>query len=122
MIIKPIRSDSDYRSALQRVDELMDAVPGIPEGEELDVLATLVEAYEERHVPIESPDPVEFIKNVLLFRGESQVDLARLLGSRPRASEILNRKRKLTLGQVRQIAVGWQVPADPLVRDYDLDQ
>ncbi len=122
MIIKPIRSDSDYRSALQRVDELMDAVPGTPEGEELDVLATLVEAYEERHVPIESPDPVEFIKNVLLFRGESQVDLARLLGSRPRASEILNRKRKLTLGQVRQIAVGWQVPADPLVRDYDLDQ
>ena len=120
MNIKPIRTDADYQAALVRIDALMDAEAGTAEGDELDVLATLVVAYEEKHFPIEEPDPVEFIKNMLEFRGEDQSALALLLRSRPRASEILNRKRKLTLSQVRRISNAWGVPTDPLVRDYEL--
>ena len=98
----------------------MDAKPGAPEGDELDILSTLVEAYEEKHYPIESPDPIEFIKNVMEFQGVDQSGFARILNSRPRASEILNRRRQLTLNQIRQITVAWKVPADPLIKEYKL--
>jgi HTH-type transcriptional regulator/antitoxin HigA len=120
MNIKPIHSEADYLESLARVDALMDAKPGTPEGDELDILVTLVQAYEESHFPIDAPDPVEFIKNVMDFLGLDQAEFARLLKSRPRASEILNRRRQLTLGQIRQIASAWKVPADPLIRKYEL--
>ena len=113
MNIKPIHSEAAYVASLNRIDALMDANPGTPEGDELDILVTLVEVYEKRHYPIEAPDPVEFIKNVMEFLGIDQAGLGKLLKSRPRASEILNRRRQLTLGQIRQISSAWNVPADP---------
>lgn len=122
MDIKPIHTTADYEYSLSRIESLMNAEPGTPEGDELDILVTLVEAYEEKHFPISAPDPVEFIKNVMEFRGEDQAALARILNSRPRASEILNRQRRLTLNQIRQIATAWNVPADPLIEDYELGQ
>jgi len=120
MNIKPIHSEADYVESLTRIEALMDAKPGTPEGDELDILATLVEAYEEKYFPIEAPDPVEFIKNVMEFLGVDQAGFARILNSRPRASEILNRRRQLTLNQIRQITVAWKVPADPLIKEYKL--
>jgi HTH-type transcriptional regulator/antitoxin HigA len=105
MNIRPIHSEADYVESLTRIEALMDAKPGTPEGDELDILATLVEAYEEKHFPIESPNPVEYIKNVMEFLGVDQTGFARILESRPRASEILNRRRPLTLKQIRQISV-----------------
>ena len=120
MNIKPIHSESDYLESLTRIDALMDAKPGTPEGDELDILVTLVQAYEENHFPIDAPDPVEFIKNVMDFLGLDQAELASLLQSRPRASEILNRRRQLTLSQIRRITSAWKVPADPLIRKYEL--
>ena len=120
MNIKPIHSETDYLESLTRVDALMDANPGTPEGDELEILVTLVQAYEENHFPIGAPDPVEFIKNVMDFLGLDQAEFARLLQSRPRASEILNRRRQLTLGQIRKITSAWNVPADPLIRKYEL--
>jgi HTH-type transcriptional regulator/antitoxin HigA len=120
MNIKPIHSEDDYVESLARIDALMDAKPGTPQGDELDILATLVEAYEESRYPVEAPDPVEFIKNVMEFLGLDQAELGRLLQSRPRASEILNRRRQLTLNQIRQITTAWKVPADPLIREYEL--
>lgn len=120
MNIKPIHSEADYIESLTRIDALMDAKLGTHEGDELDILATLVEVYEEKHFPIEAPDPVEFIKNVMEFLGIDQAGFGRLLQSRPRASEILNRRRQLTLNQIRQITIAWKVPADPLIKEYEL--
>jgi len=120
MIIKPIHSDADHLAALDRIEALMDAEPGTPEGDELDILATLVEVYEQRHFPMETPNPVEFIKNVMEFQGIDQAEFGRLLRSRSRASEILNRRRPLSLSQIRQITNAWKVPADPLIREYEL--
>lgn len=120
MNIKPIHSEADYVESFTRIDALMDAKPGTPEGDELDILATLVEAYEEKHFPIEAPDPVEFIKNVMEFLGIDQAGFGRLLQSRSRASEILNRRRQLTLNQIRKITIAWKVPADPLIKEYEL--
>lgn len=120
MIIKPIHSEADHAAALDRIEALMDAEAGTPEGDELDILATLVEVYEQRHYPMEAPDPVEFIKNVMEFQGIDQAEFGRLLRSRSRASEILNRRRPLNLSQIRQITNAWKVPADPLIREYEL--
>ncbi len=120
MDIKPIVTDSDYEAALNRVDVLMDAEHGTPEGDELDVLVTLLESYEQRHFAIDAPDPVEFIKNAMEFMGAEQSDLATLLNSRSRASEILNRRRPLTLDHIRKIASGLHLPADPLISEYDV--
>ena len=120
MNIKPIHSEAAYVASLKRIDALMNAKPGTPEGDELDILVTLVEVYEQRHYPMEAPDPVEFIKNVMEFLGIDQAGLGKLLKSRPRASEILNRRRPLTLGQIRQISSAWNVPADPLIKEYDV--
>jgi len=79
-----------------------------------------VDAYEQKHFPIAEPDPVEFIKNVMEFRGAGQGDLATVLDSRPRASEILNRRRPLTLGNIRKITAAWHIPADALIDEYEL--
>ena len=118
MNIKPIRTDSDYDAVLGRVDALMDAAAGTPEGDELDVLVTLLEAYEQKYFFIDAPDPVEYIKNAMEFKGLDQTGLARVLNSRPRASEILNRQRPLTLDHIRKITSAWRIPAEPLISEY----
>jgi len=118
--IKPIRTEADYAAALERADALMGAEYGSAEGDELDILATLLASYEQEHHAIEAPDPVEFIKNAMEFRGLDQNALAQVLNSRPRASEILNRKRPLTLTNIRKITAALGIPADPLVREYKL--
>jgi HTH-type transcriptional regulator/antitoxin HigA len=118
--IKPIKTDADYHSTMERIDTIFDAEPGTEEGDELDVLTLLVENYEKIHYPIEKPDPIEFIKYLMELRGIGQNDLALLLNSRSRASEILNRRRALTLDQIRKISDAWDVPVDSLARVYEL--
>lgn len=120
MDIKPIRTELDYDAALARIDRLMGAVPNTPESDELDVLVTLVEAYEANRWPIEAPDPISAVEHVMEARGFRQKDLAALIGSQPRASEVLSRRRPLTLPIIRALSSEWHVPADLLVREYDL--
>lgn len=121
MDIKPIRNQVDYQATLARIEALMNAELNTLEGDELDVLTTLVEAYEQKQFPIEAPDPIEFLKNAMEFMGVEQSGLAELLNSRSRASEILNRRRPMTLDQIRRITSKWQVPADPLIAEYELE-
>lgn len=120
MNILPIKNVADYEAALERVHVLMDAEPNTPEGDELEVLALVIDSYEDAHYPIDDPDPIDFLKDVMEFQGHGQKDLARLLNSRPRASEILNRQRPLTLSMIRKINRAWKVPTGPLVREYKL--
>ena len=120
MDIKPIRSDADYKETMSRIDALFDAEFGSQEGDELEVLSMLVDAWEQKYFAIAEPDPVEFIKNVMEFRGAGQGELAAVLDSRPRASEILNRRRPLTLGNIRKITAAWHVPSGALIGEYDL--
>ena len=115
MTIHPIRTEKDYRKALLRIDGLMDATPNSKAGDELDVLATLVEAYERDHFPINVPDPVEAI----LFRME-QMEMDRkalepFLGGRSRVSEVLNRKRSLSMSQIRKLHNGLNIPLENLI-------
>jgi HTH-type transcriptional regulator/antitoxin HigA len=120
MEIRPIRTQADHAAALRRIDSLIGAEAGTPEGDELDVLTMLVENFERRYFAVAAPDPVEFIKNVMEFRGLGQNDLATVLNSRSRASEILSRRRPLTLHQIRLITQAWQLPADSLIGEYEV--
>ena len=120
MNIKPIKSETDYDAALTAVDDLMGAAPDTPEGDKLEVLVTLAEAYEAERWPIEAPDPISAIEHVMEARGFRQKDLAVLIGSQPHASEVLNRQRPLTLAMIRALSAAWNLPADMLVREYDL--
>jgi HTH-type transcriptional regulator / antitoxin HigA len=116
MIIKPIKSERDYQRALKDVEKLMDAKPNTPDGDALDVLATLVEKWEEEHYPIEAPDPVAALEFVMEQRGLSRRDLERFIGSRARVAEILNHKRSLTLPMIRKLHDGLGIPAEVLIR------
>ncbi len=120
MEIRPLHNEVDYEAVLNRVEGLMSAEPSTAEGDELEVLTMLVERYEQRHHAIEAPDPVEFLKNTMEFRGIGQNGLALVLRSRSRASEILNRRRPLTLDQIRKITSAWQVPSDALIGQYEV--
>jgi HTH-type transcriptional regulator / antitoxin HigA len=116
MEIKPIHSDADYESALKEIDTLVNSQPGTPEADRMDVLVTLVEAYETRHFPIPEPgDPVEVLEYYLESRGLSRSDLLPYLGSKERVSEIFNRKRGLSLEMIRRLHVGLGISADLLV-------
>lgn len=115
MEIKPIKNNRDYRAALNEIERLMDARPNSAEGDRLDVLATLVEAWEEKHWPIESPDPVEAILFAMEQRGLSRRDLEPFIGSRARVAEVLNHKRPLTLPMIRRLHVGLGIPAEALI-------
>ena len=119
-MIRPIRSEADYDSALAVIDSLMGAAPNTPESDELEILVTLVEAYEAKRWPIDAPDPISAIEHVMEARGLRQKDFAELIGSQPRASEVLNRRRSLTLSMIRALSAKWNLPADILVREYDL--
>lgn len=120
LAIKPIRSEADYDRALLEIDALFDARPGTPEGDELDVLVTLVEAYEAEHHAIGAPDPIALIEFAMEQRGADRSDLEALIGPRGRVSEILNRRRPLTLPMIRRLTVEWGLPTEALVQPYDL--
>ena len=120
MNIKLIKSEADYDKALTAIDGLLGATPDTPESDKLEVLVALVEAYEAEHWPIKAPDPISAIEHVMEARGLRQKDFAALIGSQPRASEVLNRQRSLTLPMIRALSSEWNLPADVLVREYDL--
>ncbi len=121
MDIKPIKSDDDHNAALAEVEALWGAADGTPEGDRLDVLVTLIEAYETKRWPIAEMDPVEAIEAAMQHDGHSQGDLAALIG-KSRATEILKRKRALTLPMIRRIASAWHVPERLLVKEYRIGQ
>ncbi|MEN4045017.1 MULTISPECIES: helix-turn-helix domain-containing protein [Sulfurimonas] len=118
MNIKPIKNEQNYNEALQRIENLMSAKPNTPEMDELEVLTTLVEAYEEKHYKIEAPDPIEAIKFRMEQEGLKQKDLVSIVGSKSRVSEILNKKRKLTIEMIRNLHKQLHIPVESLFLDY----
>ncbi|HKO07144.1 MAG TPA: helix-turn-helix domain-containing protein [Alphaproteobacteria bacterium] len=120
MEIRPIRTKADYRSALKEVERLWDCEPGTAAGDRVDVLVTLIEAYEAAHYPIAAPDPIAAIAFMMEQKGLSRRDLEPAIGSRGRVSEVLNRKRPLTLPMVRALSALLQIPTDILVQPYEL--
>lgn len=118
MDIKPIRTEADYKAALKEISVLIAADPefGTPEGDRLDILATLVQAYEARHFPVELPDPVEAIKFRMEQQGLQPKDLEPMIGRRNRVYEVLNRKRPLTMQMVWRLHTGLGIPAESLIR------
>ena len=119
MDIRPIRTGADYKATLKEISALMDMDPaaGTPEGDRLDILTTLVQAYEARHFPIDTPDPVEAIKFRMEQSGLSVKDLEPLIGRSNRVYEILNRKRPLTLGMIRRLHRQLGIPAQVLIAE-----
>ncbi|MES2389914.1 MAG: transcriptional regulator [Bacteroidota bacterium] len=118
MDIKPIKTESDYAHAMQRLDEIFDASPGTPEGDELEVLGTLIDAYENTQCPIElKEDPIEAIKFKMDQLNYTPLDLAKLIHSK-NINEILNRERKLTLKNIRMLSKGLNISADVLIQEY----
>ncbi len=118
MTIKPIRTKKDYLVAMKRLESIFDAKPGTAEGDELEVLGILIDNYEQEHYPIGYPDPIEAIKFRMEQMGYSQNDLAKVVGLKSRASEILNRKRKLTLDMIRQLHQALGIPTEVLIQSY----
>ena len=116
MEIKPVRSEADYKAALKEIETLVSSQPGTPEADLMEVLVTLVEAYEARHYPIPEPDdPVGVLEYYMESRGLSRSDLLPYLGSKERVSEILNHKRGLSLEMIRRLHAGLGIPIDLLV-------
>lgn len=118
--IRPIRNEEDYETALEEIEELWEAEPGTGEADRLDVLVMLVEAYEAEHYPIPAPDPIALILHVMEARNLTRRDLEPYLGSRARVSEVLNRRRPLSLEMIRKLQTGLGLPADVLVQPYAL--
>ena len=116
MDIKPIKTDADYRAALKEIETLMMATPDTPEGEKLDVLVTLVEAYESKHYPLDLPDPVEAIKFEMEQKGLTVKDLEPMIGKSNRVYEILNHKRSLTLKMIWKLHRELGIPAESLIK------
>lgn len=116
MDIKPIRNEVDYRAALQEVEQLMLAQPDTPEGEKLDVMVTLLEAYEAKHFRMDLPDPVEAIKFEMERKGLTVKDLEPMIGKSNRVYEILNYKRSLTLKMIWRLHQGLGIPAESLIK------
>ena len=118
MNIKPIKTKKDYEQALERLDVIFDAKKGTPKGDELEILIMLIDNYEKEKFPIGFPDPVEAIKFRMEQLGYNQTDLANVVGLKSRASEILNRKRKLSLEMIRQIHESLNIPTEVLIQAY----
>jgi HTH-type transcriptional regulator / antitoxin HigA len=116
------RPAADYEAALSEIKDLFDAAPGTPEGDRLEVLVTLVEAYEEQHYKLPLPDPVEAIVYFMDSRGLTRRDLEPFLGSRARVSEVLNRRRPLSLEMIRKLNAGLGIPAEVLIQPYEVEQ
>jgi HTH-type transcriptional regulator / antitoxin HigA len=122
MEIHPIRSQADYDAAVAEIERLWDADPGTDDGDKLDILATLIEKYENEHWPIDTSrvDAVDMLIYLIEEGGHTQAELAELLGSRSRASEILNRRRALTVEMIHKLNAEWKIPAELLIRPYRL--
>lgn len=117
MEIHPIRNDDDHAAAVREIEKLWGAPVGTDDGDKLDILATLVEKYEETRWPnVDASDPIDLLNYAIEELGHSQAELAELLGSRSRASELLNRRRPLTVEMIQKISQAWKIPADLLVR------
>ena len=114
--LKPIRSEKDYEHALAEVEELWGAKAGTPKGDRLDILATLIEAYETEHYPMDPPDPIEAIKFRMEQQGLTRKDLEEILGTRTRVSEVLNRKRGLSINMIRALHDKLGISAEILIR------
>ena len=118
MDIRPIKNETDYEAALVEIERLFNAEPGTPEDDRLEVLVTLVEAYETDHYPIPAPDPIEAIKYYMESRGLTRADMEPYIGSRARVAEVLNRKRPLSLHMIRRLCEGLGISADVLLQPY----
>jgi len=118
MEIKVIKTEDDYNSALKRLEEIFDAPVNSPDGDEAELLTVLIEKYEEEHYPIESPDPIEAIRFRMEQMNMKKKDLAEVLGYKSRVSEILSRKRKLSLKMIRQLHKKLRIPYDSLLTEY----
>ena len=115
MEIKPIKTEQDYNMSIKRIEQLWGARRDTPEGDELDLLCTLVESYEMKHYPIAPPDPIDAIKFRMEQMGMTKADMVKYLGSQSRVSEILNGKRRLTLKMVKSLYKGLKIPAEILL-------
>jgi HTH-type transcriptional regulator / antitoxin HigA len=122
MDIRPIHTDADHAAALKEIERLWNAADGSPEADRLEVLAILVEDYESRRWPVPQATPVEILHYAISDMGRSQADLAALIGSRSRASEILNGKRRLTMDQAHKISTAWHIPAELLIAPYRVER
>lgn len=118
MNVKPIKTEQDYMEALERLEVIFDAKPGTKEGDELEILGILLEKYENENFPIELPDPIEAIKFRMEQLNYSQSDLAEIIGLKSRASEILNKKRKLSLEMIRKLTDKLHIPSEVLIQAY----
>ena len=118
MEIKPIKTEQDYNQALERLELIFDAKKGTKEGDELEVLGILIEKYEDEYFPIDLPDPIEAIKFRMEQMNYSQNDLAKVIGLKSRASEILNKKRKLSLEMIRNLHTIMKIPTEVLIQSY----
>jgi len=120
MEIRPIKSEEDYENALKRLDQIFDAVPGSKEGDEAEILSLLIEDYENKHYPIEAPDPIEAIKIRMEEMNLKQKDLVGVIGGKSRVSEVLNRKKKLTVDMIRELERILHISASVLVSKYNV--
>jgi HTH-type transcriptional regulator/antitoxin HigA len=118
MNLSPIKTEQDYQKTLKRLDEIFDAKKGSPEGDELEILGILIEKYEDEKFPIDLPDPIEAIKFRMEQLGMKNKDFAEIVGFRSRVSEILNRKRKLTVDMIRKISTSMNIPTEVLIQAY----
>jgi HTH-type transcriptional regulator/antitoxin HigA len=115
MDIRPIKTEQDYISSIHRIEELWGAKKDTPQGDELDLLVTLVESYEIKHYPIAPPDPIDAIKFRMEQMGITKADMVQYIGSQSRVSEVLSRKRKLTLGMIKSLYKGLKIPTEILL-------
>lgn len=120
MEISIIKNEKQYQAYLNRMNEIFHAEEGTSESDELDMLALVLEKYEDEHYPIVAPDPIEAIRFMMEQMGMDDNDLGRILSSRSRASEILNKKRKLSIAHIRKLNQYLKIPADVLIKDYEL--
>jgi HTH-type transcriptional regulator/antitoxin HigA len=117
-MIKPIRNEAEYQKALNRLEKIFNAKQGTNEGDELEVLSILIDNYENEHFPIDSPDPIEAIKFRMDQLGIKQNDLAKIIGFKSRVSEIINKKRKLSLTMIRKLHQQLNIPTEVLIKEY----
>lgn len=120
MEIRPIKTENDYQAVLAEIDTLLEAAPGTPETDRLEVLSLLVEAWEEVHYPIEAPDPVEAILFYMEQNDLTRKDLEPFIGDRARVADVLTRKRPLSLSMIRRLHAGLGIPAEVLIKEYRL--
>ena len=118
MTLRLIKTKKDYQTALNRLEVIFDARPGTPQGDELEVLGILIDKYEQENYPIDFPDPIEAIKFRMEQLGYNQSDLANIVGLKSRASEILSKKRKLTLDMIRNLHDTLHIPTNVLIQSY----